>query len=323
MSAKIHFRDYNPKQMILFPPRLDKDIAENDPVRVVDAVIDNLKLNNFRKLYKERGRSPYHPKMMLKAIIYGYMNNLYSCRKIETALKRDIHFIWLAGYEQPDFNTINRFRNRVKEGINQVFTQLVIVLAEKGFITLDVEYIDGTKIESKANKYTFVWRKSTEKHRAKLIEKIKVLLEQIDELIAQENAGQENGQSFTPAELMNIAEELNRSLDNEPAPQTKGQKEKAKERKRQIRQLKKHADKLSEYDEKLSTLGDRNSYSKTDHDATFMRMKEDAMNNGQTKPGYNLQISSENQFITDFALFPNPTDTLTLIPFFNSFRNRY
>lgn len=323
MSAKIHFRDYNPKQMILFPPRLDKDIAENDPVRVVDAVIDNLKLNNFRKLYKERGRSPYHPKMMLKAIIYGYMNNLYSCRKIETALKRDIHFIWLAGYEQPDFNTINRFRNRVKEEINQVFTQLVIVLAEKGFITLDVEYIDGTKIESKANKYTFVWRKSTEKHRAKLIEKIKVLLEQIDESIAQENAGQENGQSFTPAELMNIAEELNRSLDNEPAPQTKGQKEKAKERKRQIRQLKKHADKLSEYDEKLRTLGDRNSYSKTDHDATFMRMKEDAMNNGQTKPGYNLQISSENQFITDFALFPNPTDTLTLIPFFNSFRNRY
>ena len=116
-----------------------------------------------------------------------------------------------------------------------MFTQLVIVLAEKGFITLDVEYIDGTKIESKANKYTFVWRKSTENHRAKLIEKIKVLLEQIDELIAQENAGQENGQSFTPTELMNIAEELNRSLDNEPAPQTKGQKAKAQERKRQIR----------------------------------------------------------------------------------------
>ena len=102
MSAKIHFRDYNPKQMILFPQRLDKDIAENDPVRVVDAVIDNLRLDNFKKLYKERGRSPYHPKMMLKAVIYGYMNNLYSCRKIETALKRDIHFIWLAGYEPSD-----------------------------------------------------------------------------------------------------------------------------------------------------------------------------------------------------------------------------
>ncbi len=135
-----------------FPQRLDKDIAGNDPVRVVDAVIDSLNLENFRKLYKERGRSPYHPNMMLKVVIYGYMNNLYSCRKIESALKRDIHFIWLACYEQPDFNTINRFRNRVKDEINRIFTQLVIILAEKGFLTLDAEYIDGTKIESKANK---------------------------------------------------------------------------------------------------------------------------------------------------------------------------
>ena len=296
MSTKIHFRDYNPKQMILFPQRLDKDIAENDPVRVIDMVIDNLKLDNFKKLYKERGRSPYHPKMMLKAIIYGYMNNLYSCRKIETALKRDIHFIWLAGYEQPDFNTINRFRNRVKDEINQVFTQLVILLAEKGFITLDVEYIDGTKIESKANKYTFVWRKSTEKNRAKLLEKIKTLLGQIDDTIAQENAEPENGQSFTPAELRDIADELNRSLDNMPA--TKEQKEKRKVIKKQIKELREHADKLSEYDEKLRILGERNSYSKTDQDATFMRMKEDAMNNGQTKPGYNLQIGTEKSVHT-------------------------
>lgn len=323
MSAKIHFRDYNPKQMILFPQRLDKDIAENDPVRVVDSVVDNLRLDNFKKLYKERGRSPYHPKMMLKAIIYGYMNNLYSCRKIEAALKRDIHFIWLAGYEQPDFNTINRFRNRVKDEINEVFTRLVIILAEKGFITLEVEYIDGTKIESKANKYTFVWRKTTEKNRAKLIDKINVLLAQIDEAIAQENAEDEPRQSFTPEDLMNIAEELNRSLENEPVSQTNEQKEKRKERKKQIRQLKEHADKLGEYDEKLRILGDRNSYSKTDHDATFMRMKEDAMNNGQTKPGYNLQIGTENQFILDFGLFQTPGDTLTMIPFYNSFRNRY
>ena len=321
MSTKIHFRDYNPKQIILFPQRLDKDIAENDPVRVIDMVIDNLKLDNFKKLYKERGRSPYHPKMMLKAIIYGYMNNLYSCRKIETALKRDIHFIWLAGYEQPDFNTINRFRNRVKDEINQVFTQLVILLAEKGFITLDVEYIDGTKIESKANKYTFVWRKSTEKNRAKLLEKIKTLLGQIDDTIAQENAEPENGQSFTPAELMDIADELNRSLDNMPA--TKEQKEKRKVIKKQIKELREHADKLSEYDEKLRILGERNSYSKTDQDATFMRMKEDAMNNGQTKPGYNLQIGTENQFILDFGLFQTPGDPLTMISFFNSFLHRY
>lgn len=323
MSTKLHFRDYNPKQMILFPQRLDKDIAENDPVRVVDAVIDGLKLENFKKLYRERGRSPYHPKMMLKAVIYGYMNNLYSCRKIEAALRRDIHFIWLAGYEQPDFNTINRFRNRVKEEINQVFTQLVLVLAERGFITLDVEYIDGTKIESKANKYTFVWRKSTERYRARLLEKINALLQQIDEQIAQDNSREDNRQTFTADDLKNIAAELNTSLEKENKPETKEAKERRREKKKQIKQLEEHAEKLAGYDEKLGILGDRNSYSKTDHDATFMRMKEDAMKNGQTKPGYNLQISSENQFITDFALFPNPTDTLTLIPFFNSFLDRY
>ena len=122
-------------------------------------------------------------KMMLKVIVYAYMNNIYSCRKIEKLLSRDIHFIWLAGYEKPDFITINRFRNRVKDEINKIFTQLVLILAEKGFVTLDVEYVDGTKIESKANKYTFVWRKTVEQNRAKLMKKICVLLDQINDCI--------------------------------------------------------------------------------------------------------------------------------------------
>lgn len=323
MSTKLHFRDYNPKQMVLFPHRLDKDISENDPVRVVDSVIDSLRLENFRKLYKERGRSPYHPKMMLKSVLYGYMNNIYSCRKIASALKRDIHFIWLAGYEQPDFNTINRFRNRVKEEINEIFTQLVLILAERGFITLDVGYIDGTKIESKANKYTFVWRKTTEKNRDKLLAKIKMLLQQIDDVVAQENSGADNGQSFTPANLRDIAEELNRSLAKEPEPTTKEEKKALKERKKQIRQLEEHAGKLGEYDRKLDVMGQRNSYSNTDRDATFMRMKEDAMNNGQTKPGYNLQICTEAQFITDFGLFQSPGDPFTMIPLYLSYFERY
>ena len=118
---------------------------------VVNALVDNLDLDKIKALYKEYGRSPYHPQMMLKVIIYAYMNNVYSCRKIEKLLLRDIHYIWLAGYEKPDFITINRFRNRVKHEINQIFTQLVLLLAGKGYVSLDVEYIDGTKIESKAN----------------------------------------------------------------------------------------------------------------------------------------------------------------------------
>ena len=111
--AKIHFKDYNYNQTVLFPQRIDEDIADNDPVRIVDALVESLNMNGFHRLYKEYGRSPYHPKMMLKVILYAYMNNIYSCRKIEKLLYRDIHFIWLSGREKPDFITINRFRNPV------------------------------------------------------------------------------------------------------------------------------------------------------------------------------------------------------------------
>lgn len=322
MSTKLHTKNYNNNRLFL-TVNPNEDIAENDPVRVVDAIVEGLDLKDFKKLYKEKGRCPYHPKMMLKLILYAYMNNIYSCRKIEKAVQRDIHYIWLAAQERPDFVTINRFRNRVKKDINNIFTQVVLVLADKGFITLDVEYIDGTKIESKANKYTFVWRRTVEKNRAKLQEKIHVLLGQIDDVIAQDKAAESDKVEFTPETLTSLISDLQDSLAAESEPSGKEQKKQMREKKKQIKELEKHRDKLNEYDGRLEQMGDRNSMSKTDPDATFMRMKEDAMNNGQTKPGYNLQISAENQFITDFALFPNPTDTLTLIPFFNSFLDRY
>ena len=320
---KYHFRQYSPNQTVLFPERIDKDISPDDPVRLLSAVIDSLDISGIRRLYKACGRSPYHPKMLLKVVLYGYMNNIYSCRKIESSLKRDIHFIWLAGYEQPDFVTINRFRNRVKDEINKVFTQLVLLLNAKGLVTLDVEYIDGTKIESKANKYTFVWRKTVERNRARLLEKIKALLSQVDDAIAQDKAASDEAVSFTPEVLTEICAELRDTLSKEPAPADKEGKASARQRRKQVRELEEMAGKLAEYDGRLKTMGGRNSCSKTDPDATFMRMKEDAMNNGQTKPGYNLQIGTENQFITDFGLFPNPGDTLTMRSFLGSFSSRY
>ena len=312
---KYHFRPYSPNQTVLFPERIDKDISPDDPVRLLSAVIDSLDISGIRRLYKACGRSPYHPKMLLKVVLYGYMNNIYSCRKIESSLKRDIHFIWLAGYEQPDFVTINRFRNRVKDEINKVFTQLVLLLNAKGLVTLDVEYIDGTKIESKANKYTFVWRKTVERNRARLMEKIKALLSQVDDAIAQDKAASDEAVSFTPEVLTEICAELRDTLSKEPAPADKEGRASARQRRKQVRELEEMAGKLAEYDGRLKTMGVRNPCSKTDPDATFMRMKEDAMNNGQTKPGYNLQIGTENQFITDFGLFPNPGDTLTMRSF--------
>ena len=295
MSAKLHFREHINNQLVLFPERIDKDIAPDDPVRLVNAVVDSLDMGRIYTLYYDRGASPYHPRMMLKVIIYSYMNNIYSCRKMENALKRDVHFIWLAGYDQPDHKTINNFRNRVKDEIDNVFTQLVLILAERGFISLEVEYIDGTKIESKANKYTFVWKKTVVKNRAKLQQKIRALLSQIDDAIAQENTAQDESVEFTPAQLTEICEELRGSIERASAESAKDKEDKARlrELKRQAKELEKQRDKLDEYDRRLEQMGERNSMSKTDPDATFMRMKEDAMNNGQTKPGYNLQIATD------------------------------
>ena len=325
MSAKLHFREHINNQLVLFPERIDKDIAPDDPVRLVNAVIDSLDMGRIYSLYYGHGASPYHPRMMLKVIIYGYMNNIYSCRRMESALKRDVHFIWLAGYDQPDHKTINNFRNRVKEEIDNVFTQLVLILAERGFISLEVEYIDGTKMESKANKYTFVWKKTVVRNRARLMEKIRALLSQIDEAIAQENAARDESVDFTPAQLTEICEELRGSIERASAESAKDKEDKARlrELKRQAKELEKQRDKLDEYDSRLEQLGDRNSMSKTDPAATFMRTKEDAMNNGQTKPCYNLQIATENQFLVDFGLFPNPGDTLTMPLFLTSFHRRY
>ena len=323
MPENLHFRSYDPDQTLLFPQRIDRDIPKDDPVRILKSVIESLDLSGFKKLYHERGRSPYHPKMMLMVILYSYMNNVYSCRKIEKLLYRDIYYIWLSGYQKPDFATINRFRNRVKNEIGHIFTLLVLILVEKGFVTLEVEYLDGTKIESKANKYTFVWRKSVERNREKLLEKIRVLLQQINEQMAQDKAADVDTLELTPQTLCEISKEFKEALGSAPEAKTKEEKAAQRGKNKMFKELERHGEKLAEYNSRLQQMEGRNSISKTDPSATFMRMKEDAMCNGQTKPGYNLQISSENQFITDFALFPNPTDTLTFIPFLGSFPGRY
>lgn len=323
MPENLHFRSYDPDQTLLFPQRIDRDIPKDDPVRILKSVIESLDLSGFKKLYHERGRSPYHPKMMLMVILYSYMNHVYSCRKIEKLLYRDIYYIWLSGYQKPDFATINRFRNRVKNEIGHIFPLLVLILVEKGFVTLEVEYLDGTKIESKANKYTFVWRKSVERNREKLLEKIRVLLQQINEQMAQDKAADVASLELPPQTLCEISKEFKEALGSAPEAKTKEEKAAQRGKNKMFKELERHGEKLAEYNSRLEQMEGRNSISKTDPSATFMRMKEDAMCNGQTKPGYNLQISSENQFITDFALFPNPTDTLTFIPFLGSFPGRY
>ena len=314
--AKLAIKSDNRKQNLLLPPSLDELVPENHMVRVVDAVIDRLDISDILSTYRGGGNSAFNPKMMLKVLVFAYLSNVYSSRRIEELLKRDIYFMWLAGMKRPDFRTINYYRGkRLKEGFDTVFTQVVRLLHEEGFVSLKVQYIDGTKIESVANKYTFVWRGSVEKYDARLKAKTEVLLRQIEQGHAIENQENPAAEKLTAEEVAERVERIKEKVDAANL---------SKEERKALKQIETDAvPRMNRYREQLETMGSRNSYSKTDPDATFMRMKEDAMLNGQLKPGYNVQISTENQFITNFGIYQRPTDTLTMICYLESFKNRY
>lgn len=314
--AKLAIKSDNRKQNLLLPPSLDELVPENHMVRVVDAVIDRLDISDILSTYRGGGNSAFNPKMMLKVLVFAYLSNVYSSRRIEDLLRRDIYFMWLAGMKRPDFRTINYYRGkRLKDGFDAVFTQVVRLLHEEGFVSLKVQYIDGTKIESVANKYTFVWRGSVEKYDARLKAKTEALLRQIEQSHAVENQENPVSEELTAEEVAKRVERIREKVDADNL---------SKEERKALKQIETDAvPRMNRYKEQLETMGSRNSYSKTDPDATFMRMKEDAMLNGQLKPGYNVQISTENQFITNFGIYQRPTDTLTMISYLESFKARY
>ena len=314
--AKLAIKSDNRKQNLLLPPSLDELVPENHMVRVVDAVIDRLDISDILSTYRGGGNSAFNPKMMLKVLVFAYLSNVYSSRRIEELLRRDIYFMWLAGMKRPDFRTINYYRGkRLKDGFDAVFTQVVELLHEEGFVSLKVQYVDGTKIESVANKYTFVWRGSVEKDDARLKAKTEALLSQIEQSHAVENQENPVSEELTAEEVAKRVERIREKVDADNL---------SKEERKALKQIQTDAvPRMKRYKEQLETMGCRNSYSKTDPDATFMRMKEDAMLNGQLKPGYNVQISTENQFITNFGIYQRPTDTLTMISYLESFKTRY
>ena len=314
--AKVTYKSYNQNDNLLFPHCIGDFIPENDPVRVLDAIVEHLDISAIEATYKGGGASSFAPRMLLKVILYAYLQNIHSGRKMEALLKRDVNFMWLSGMQRPDFNTINLFRkNRLADVMDDIFTQVVQMLVDAKFVSLEVQYIDGTKIEANANKYTFVWKKATKTNQDKLDLKVKSILREAERVLNME-LKDESDNVMTAEDMQDRTDEILAQMDE------KGISDK-KLRKAVVKVKEESVPKMKEYEEKLEIVGDRGSYSKTDKDATFMRMKEDAMNNGQTKPGYNVQIATENQFITNYGLYSSPTDQGTLIPFLNSFEIRY
>jgi transposase len=315
---KAVFKRYNQNQLMLLPPSLDELIDADHPVRVVNQVIDNLDDRALIRQYKGGGTSSYHPRMLLKVMVYSYLCNIYSSRRMEAAIKENIHFMWLSGMNRPDHNTLNRFRSeKLKDVLKEIFSQVVMMLVDFGHVSLKDVYVDGTKIEANANRYTFVWGKSIKYNKERIVEQLSELWAYTQK-IAEEELGDDTPTDFTPIDPEKVKETIAK-IDKALSGKTI-----SKDVKQKLNYGRKHwPENLKKYKDHEQILGNRNSFSKTDTDATFMRMKEDHMRNGQLKPGYNLQISTSNQFILSYTLHPNPTDTNTLKGHLEQFKDLY
>ncbi|WP_050614516.1 IS1182 family transposase [Bacillus testis] len=326
------FKDYNMNQLIL-PLDLEVRLQKNDIAFHVHHLVESIPHEAFEPFLRNEGCPAYHPRMMLKIILCAYTQSVFSGRKIEALLKDSIRMMWLAQGYEPSYRTINRFRVQpeVKELIRQCFVQFRCQLVQEKIIDQEAIFIDGTKIEANANKFTFVWKKSIEKYHQGLIEKSNHLYKELLKNEIMPQIVQESEEELTLEELTQIVEKVDEVIseyDQKIEASTNGAERKALRSERKFpkqarKQLMDHIQRKQRYQKDFEIFGTRNSYSKTDPDATFMRMKDDYMKNGQLKAGYNVQVATEGQYALAYSLFSNPTDTRTLIPFLDQIEQHY
>ena len=289
-------------------------IPADDPVRLLSAFVAGMDLSELYDTYDRVRKNQATPRQMLKIVIYASMNRLFSSRDIETACKRDINFMYLLeGMPAPDHSTIARFISlHLSACSKSIMANVSSVLHEQGEISGKTVFIDGTKIESCANKYTFVWKKAVTKNQARLFGKILSFIGECEALYGIKVVYHGKATLHT---MKRLRKKLYQIQKEEQITFVYGTGRRKSQLQRSVETLEGYISKLKEYTRHLHICGERNSYSKTDPDATFMRLKEDAMLNGQLKPAYNLQHGVDAQYITwvDLSHFPN--DALTLVPF--------
>ena len=289
-------------------------IPADDPVRLLSAFVEGMELSDLYQTYGKIKKNQATPRQLLKIMVYASMNRIYSSRDIETACRRDINFMYLLeGKPAPDHATFARFLSlHFAQCSKKTFAEVSELLYSLGEISGKTIFIDGTKIESAANKYTFIWKKAVTKNQAKLFDQIPALVEECETLYGLRIVHNGNVSLHT---LKRLRKKLYRIRQEEGIVFVHGTGRRKTRLQKSIETLETYIAKLKEYSKKLSVCGDRNSYSKTDPDATFMRLKEDAMLNGQLKPAYNLQHGVDSEYITWLDISPRSTDTRTLIPF--------
>lgn len=306
VTSKAVFKAYDQQQLLLLPPRLDQDIPANHLVRIVSKVVDGMDLTSIINQYEGGGASAYHPRMLAKVLLYGYAMKIYTGRKLAKALRQDLTFMWLAAGSRPDFRTINLFRSGpLKETIEELFKELLKFLVDHGFVNVENYFTDGTILSADANRHKVVWRKNAQRYKQIAEANCQKLFKEIDALNAVEDIkyGEEDLEEVGSELIDNQTIEKQVQKLNQVIAKTekKSVASKAKSLKRQVEE---QQEKINQYDEQLQISDQRSGYSKTDTEATAMRLK----NSEDLVPAYNVMASSENQFITAISVHQNPND---------------
>ena len=294
------------------PLNIEILIPEDDSVRLLSQFVEAMDLTDLYSTY-ERINS-VSPRTLLKIVLYSYMNGDYSSRSMELNCKRDINFMFLLeGAPVPDHATFARFRSiHFAPCAKRILAEMSNALFDLGEISGETIFIDGTKIEANANKYTFVWKKAVTKNQEKLLIKLADFVAECEELYDLKIV---HGNTVKMKHVKKLRKKLYALKNSENVVFVHGTGKRKTPLQKSIETLEDYLTRLKKYNHQIHICGKRNSYSKTDHDATFMRMKEDAMGNGQLKPAYNLQHGVDSEYVTWLTIGPQPTDTTTLIPF--------
>ena len=317
---------YSPKQG-RFPVFISDLIKISDPVMTFDHIMEEIEISKYLKNTTYTvGRKGYNSVNMLKTILFGFMDEGYiSLRKLHDNCKVNIRYMYLMEYETPSYKTFGNFINEnLTDSVEEIFKEIMAYIVREDKVDLNHLYIDGSKFEANANKYTWVWKKATEKSRYRLYAKITTLFEKMNEELSCSGVKIETNTEYAPEYLDEIllSYKLICNIDESKFVHGKGHRKTTIQR--NYEKLTKYRNKLDEYVEKLSVCGeDRNSYSKTDHSATFMRMKRDYMGNDQLLPAYNVQIGVADEYIAVVDVNHYRSDMDCFVPLMEKFKGIY
>ena len=272
------------------------------------------------------GRLRYNPVNMLKTVLFGFMTNGYcSLRELEDNCRVNLRFMYLMDHQTPSYRTFGYFINEIlQDKIEDIFNDINHVIFQKEHVDLQHLYIDGSKFEANANKYTWVWKKATEKFRYKLYKKITAEIESINEEIKWSNVQISTNIEYVPAYLKEIIEQLTTLWMLDESTFVYGSGKRKTPQQKHFEHLNAYCQKLEEYTEKIEVCGpERNSYSKTDRSATFMRIKTDYMGNDQLLPAYNVQIGVADEYIAVVDVNHYRSDMDCFIPLMEHFKKTY